>query len=284
MGADDTAALRGEVERAVRELAEAGVPSARPDAMALAEHVLGVSRLVLAAPPPVPAEFAERYRQVVARRAGREPLQHIIGSSQFRHVRLQVRPGVFVPRPETEVVAGAAIDAARRLATPTVIDLCCGTGAIAAAVADEVPGARVVAVDIDPAAVALARDNLGGTHAVVVQGDVSDGELLADLDGTVDVVVSNPPYIPPDGVPIDPEVRDHDPARALYGGGADGLDLPRAVVAVAARLLRPGGVLIMEHGDRQAERVRALLGGEFEDVVTRRDLTDRDRFVLARHR
>jgi release factor glutamine methyltransferase len=284
---DERAALRAQLETAAARLAAAGVPSPRPDALALAAHALGVERLVLAVPPPVPDGFAARYRDLVARRAAREPLQHILGFTHFRRVRLRVEPGVFVPRPETELVAGAAIAAARVVAgrAPLVVDLCTGTGAIAAAVADELPGARVVAVDVEPAAAALARANLAGAPSARVRvGDVADPGLLAELDGTVDVVVSNPPYIPPDTEPVDPEVREHDPARALYGGGADGLGVPRLVSAAAARLLRPGGVLVMEHGDAQGAAARTLVAaaGAFAEIVTHPDLTGRDRFVTAR--
>jgi release factor glutamine methyltransferase len=256
--------------------------------MALAAHALGVERLTLAVPPPVPAEFTGHYRALVARRAAREPLQHVLGVAWFRHVRLQVRPGVFVPRPETEVVAGAAIDEARSIAgrAPLVVDLCTGTGAIAAAVADEIPTAHVIAVDVDPAAVELARTNVAalGDRVRIELADVTAPDLLAEVAGTVDVLVSNPPYIPPDAVPIDPEVHEHDPARALYGGGADGLDVPRDVVAAARRLLRTGGLLIMEHGDEQGPSVRALVeaAGGFAEVRTWPDLTGRDRYVAAR--
>jgi release factor glutamine methyltransferase len=195
---------------------------------------------------------------------------------------------VFVPRPETEVVAGAAIDAARSVTgrDPVVVDLCTGTGAIAASIADEVPTAHVIAVDVDPAAVELARTNLAdfGDRARVDRADITVPGLLAELAGSVDVLVSNPPYIPPDAVPIDTEVRAHDPQRALYGGGADGLDVPRDVVASAIRLLRTGGLLVMEHGDEQGPSVRAVVAGTggFTEIGTRQDLTGRDRFVVAR--
>jgi len=256
--------------------------------MALAARALGVERLTLAVPPPVPAGFTERYRALVARRAAREPLQHILGFAWFRHVRLLVRPGVFVPRPETEVVAGAAIDEARSITrrTPLVVDLCTGTGAIAASVADEVPTASVIAVDAEPAAVDLARTNLAAfdDRARAELADVTASGLLAELAGCVDVLVSNPPYIPSDAVPVDPEVHEHDPARALYGGGADGLDVPRAVIAAARRLLRSGGLLAMEHGDEQGPSVRELVesDGGFDRPQTRQDLTGRDRYVIAR--
>jgi release factor glutamine methyltransferase len=192
---------------------------------------------------------------------------------------------VFVPRPETEVVAQAAIDAAAGLVSPLVVDLCCGAGPIAISVATEVPGSRVVAVDLSAEAVALTRRNAvaAGVGALrIEQADVSDPGLLADLAGTVDVLVANPPYIPPDAVPLEPEVRDHDPDLALYGGGADGLDTPRAVLAAALRLLRPGGVLVMEHAEVQDAAVRALaidLG--LKEVRTIADLTGRPRAVVA---
>ncbi|HEU5007417.1 MAG TPA: peptide chain release factor N(5)-glutamine methyltransferase [Jatrophihabitantaceae bacterium] len=276
------------MERAVAELDAAGVASPRPDAMALAASALGVERLTLAVPPPARDGFTARYRALVARRAAREPLQHILGFAWFRHVRLQVRAGVFVPRPETEVVAGAAIDEVRAITgrTPLVVDLCTGTGAIAASVADEAPAASVIAVDVDHAAVDLARTNLAafGDRARVELADVTAPALLAALAGTVDVLVSNPPYIPPDAVPVDPEVHEHDPTRALYGGGADGLDVPRAVVAAARRLLRAGGLLVMEHGDEQGPPVRELVqsAGGFDRPQTCQDLTGRDRYVVAR--
>ncbi len=283
--------LRAMVEGAARVLAEAGVASPRHDATELAAHVLGVARLELAVPPPLPAGFAAEYAGVVDRRRRREPLQHIVGHQGFRYLTLQVEPGVFVPRPETEVVAQAAVDEAARLVaaggSPVVVDLCCGAGGIALAVATEVPRARVAAVDASPAAVALTRRNGAASGAAglrVEQGDVRDAGLLADLDGTVDVVVSNPPYIPPDAVPVDPEVRDHDPDLALYGGGVDGLDVPRAVLVAAGRLLAPGGLLVMEHAEVQdaAARAAAHATGLFTDIGTRADLTGRPRMLLAR--
>ena len=283
--------LRAYVEGAATVLAEAGVPSPRHDAIALAAHALGLARVELVLPPPLPEGFAAAYAGLVERRRRREPLQHIVGHTVFRFLTLRVEPGVFVPRPETETVAQLAIDEAATLAAsgarPLVVDLCTGTGAIAASVDTEVPASRVVAVDLSDAAVGLARANaaaVAGPDLRVVQGDVRDRALLAELDGTVDVVVSNPPYIPPDAVPLDPEVRDHDPDVALYGGGADGLDVPRAVVAAAARLLAPGGLLVMEHAEVQgaAARATAAATGAFVDVRTVPDLTGRPRTLVAR--
>lgn len=284
--------MRTLVDAASRVLAEAGVGSPRHDASALAAHALGLPRLDLVLAPPVPEGFTEQFAELVERRRRREPLQHIVGSTVFRYLTLRVERGVFVPRPETEAVAQVAVDEAARLATEgrsaLVVDLCCGAGGIALSVATEVPDSRVVAVDASPEAVALTRHNeasaAGARPVRIERGDVRDPDLLADLHGTVDVLVSNPPYIPPDAVPVDPEVRDHDPDLALYGGGTDGLEVPRAVLAAAARLLVPGGLLVMEHAEVQdiAARAAAEETGAFERVETRPDLTGRPRMLVAR--
>lgn len=276
--------LRQAVGDAARVLAAAGVPSPDHDARALAEHVLGVETLVLA-PDPGPG-FAAAYADVVARRAAREPLQHIVGWTAFRHLRLTVRPGVFVPRPETEQVVEVAIAELRGVPErPIAVDLCCGAGGIAISLATET-AARVIAVDAAPEAVQLTADNAAAcrAHLRVQLGDVRAAGLLRELDGAVDVVVANPPYIPPGAVPVDPEVRDHDPELALYGGGPDGLELPRAVAALAARLLREGGLLVMEHADVQGAAARAMVTatGAFEGARTLPDLAGRDRMVVAR--
>lgn len=270
----------GWLDRAVAVLAEAGVPSPRVDAELLAVDGLGVPRIELRrAADPGPA-----YWGLVDRRARREPLQHLLGRAWFRHLEVAVGPGVFVPRPETEAVTEAAVaEAARRVAeghVPVVVDLGTGTGVIALSVAHEVPGALVHAVELDEAAYAWAERNVAGSRVHLHRGDLA--RCLPELDGRVDVVVSNPPYIPPDGVPVDPEVRDHDPAQALYGSGPDGLGEVRSVVATAARLLVPGGLLVVEHADRQAESVCGLLGRAWDDVCRHRDLTGRPRFVTAR--
>lgn len=294
--------LREMVRGAARLLAEAGVPSAEHDAAELAAHLLGVRRGDLVLAPPLPEGFAHAYAALVERRRLREPLQHILGTAAFRHLELAVGPGVFVPRPETEQVAQVAVDAARacvaRTGAAVVVDLCTGSAAIALAVATEVAGARVHAVEADPAAHAWAARNVSAVTAAraagaarpgdpvvhLVLGDATDPAVLAGLDAAVDVVVSNPPYIPPDAVPQDPEVRDHDPDRALYGGGPDGLEVPRGVLATAVRLLRPGGLLVMEHAEVQAAAVRdaATATGLLLDVRTLTDLSGRDRMVVAR--
>lgn len=280
--------VRRAVAGAARLLADAGVPSPDVDARLLAEHVLGRALYLV----PADATFAlagadaqARYAEAVERRRRREPLQHITGRMAFRRLELESHPGAFVVRPETELVAQAAIDAAAAVdgRAPVVVDLCTGSGAIALAVATEVPGSVVHAVEISPEAHAVAARNMARLAPGVdlVLGDARTA--LPALDGAVDVVVSNPPYIPPDAVPREAEVRDHDPDLALYGGGPDGLDVPRAVVARAARLLAPGGLLVMEHAEVQAAAVREMAAAAgLVDVATGRDLSGRDRYVVAR--
>ena len=280
----DRYALRREVRAAAARLAAAGVASPENDARLLAEHLLG-GPLLLA--DGAGSAFPSAYRSLIARRAAREPLQRILGVMWFRGLELASRPGVFIVRPETEVVAGAAIEAAQRMTddgAPLVVDLCAGSGAIAAAVAHEVPGARLVAVEIDETAVALAREScerLAPGRVEVVRGDAADPRVLHELDGRVDVVVSNPPYVPADAVE-DLETQRYDPGLAVYGGGEDGLGLPRAVVARAAALLRPGGALVMEHDAGQAVAVRlAARAVGFAGALTGLDLRGRARYVRA---
>ncbi len=254
--------LRQLVAGAAQLLDEAGVPSPGHDARALAAHVLGLPRLHPLLDNDISPSQALAFAELVDRRRRREPLQHIVKEAGFRYLVLAVEPGVFVPRPETEVVAQLAIDEAagrvERGESPLVVDLCCGAGGIALSAATEVPGCAVVAVDLSLEAVRLTRRNAAraGVGALrIEQGDVRDVELLTDLNGQAAVVVSNPPYIPPDAVPNEPEVRDHDPDLALYGGGPDGLGIPRAVAQLAARLLAPGGLFVMEHAEVQAAAV-----------------------------
>ena len=325
--------LREAVREAVRVLSEAGVRSAGYDAVALAAHALGttpaeVHKLMIVG-APVPAGFAD----LVSERARRVPLQHLTGKAGFRRLELSVGPGVFVPRFETEFVAGLAIslllgkprDGAQEsrtnlgtvhrplprsavedptpslglvsegvtpslglagegvLARVVVVDLCTGSGAIALAIKDEVPAAEVHGVELSELAYAWAirnRDDLG----LEVDLRLGDATLaFPDLEAGVDLVVSNPPYIPTGSIPSDPEVRDHDPEVALYGGSSDGLRIPLEVAARAAVLLRPGGLLVMEHADVQGDSLPAALRktGVWQDLQDVRDLNGRPRAVTA---
>jgi len=263
-------------------LREAGVPSPEHDAAELLAHVLGTDRSRLPLVDEVPAASVGEYDVLVARRAAREPLQHLTGEAWFRHVRLEVGPGVFTPRPETELLAGWAVESATALEAPVVVDLCTGSGAIAKAVAHEVPEARVHAVELDEPAYRWAETNLAGTGVDLRQGDFATA--FADLAGTVDVVVCNPPYVPLEAwESVAPEARDHDPHLALFSGG-DGLDAIRVLAVRAAHLLRPGGVLGVEHADVQGEAVPAVLTatGRWTEVRDHRDLSGRPRFTTAR--
>lgn len=265
-------------------LREAGVESADHDAAELLAHVLGTSRGRLALVEDVGVEDATRFDALVVRRAAREPLQHLTGSAAFRHVELAVGPGVFTPRPETELLAGWAVDRAGEVTdhAPVVVDLCTGSGAIALSVATEVPGAQVHAVELDAAALGWAARNLAGSGVDLRGGDMADA--FADLDGTVDVVVCNPPYIPLSAYEgVAPEARDHDPELALWSGD-DGLDAMRVLERTAARLLRPGGWVGAEHADLQGESAPAVFAGtgRWQEVRDHRDLAGRPRYLTAR--
>ncbi len=275
------------LEQATAALVAVGVPTPRVDAELLLAWATDTSRGAVQARAliggGIAPEHVERFRYAVARRATREPLQHITGQAYFRALTLAVGPGVFVPRPETEGVVQFGIDALRATAVPEpiAVDLGSGSGAIAIAMDTEVPNAVVYAVERSPEALPWTRRNVdahGGTVRLV-EGDLADA--LPELDGTVSVVVSNPPYVPDDAIPVDPEVRDHDPAMALYGG-PDGLDAVRALAETAWRLLVPGGALVIEHAEPQGAGVRQVLAGRgFRTPETHVDLTGRDRTTTA---
>jgi release factor glutamine methyltransferase len=270
------------VAEATTALTDAGVASPEYDAATLLAHALGTSRATVLSVPDVPADRAASFRDLVRRRAAREPLQHLTGTTGFRYVDLAVGPGVFVPRPETELLAGWAVEQAGALDAPVVVDLCAGSGAIALSVAHEVPAATVHAVEVDPGAHAWAERDLAGTGVHLSLADMADA--LPELDGTVDVVVCNPPYIPLDAwESVAREARDHDPAAALWSGD-DGLDAVRVLEATAARLLRPGGVVGAEHADVQGASAPAVFSGtgRWADVRDHRDLAGRDRYLTAR--
>ena len=258
-----------EIEAAAATLAAAGVASPRHDAEELAAHVLGLSRSRLVLLDRLPAGAAGRYAELVEQRAARVPLQHLTGVAGFRRLDLAVGPGVFVPRPETEVLVDWAL--ARLRPGDVVVDLCAGSAAIALALADEAAGVTVHAVELEEHALAWAARNVAATGLPVAlhRGDVADPGLLADLAGTVDLVTANPPYIPV-GARIEREVAEHDPPAALWGG-QDGLVAVRAVERAAARLLKPGGLVAVEHADVQGESVPAMFR-HWAEVRDHRDL------------
>ncbi|MGH3096583.1 MAG: peptide chain release factor N(5)-glutamine methyltransferase [Streptosporangiales bacterium] len=272
-------AVREQVGDATRRLTAAGVASPRTDAEILAANVLDVPRARVALAGGFTSAQAAAYGSLVERRAAGEPLQHITGVAGFRRLELAVGPGVFVPRPETEVLVDWALaDLQGRGGAPVVVDLCTGTGAVALAIATEHPSASVHAVESADEAYAWARHNLADAPVRLHHADAAS--CLAELDAGVDLVVANPPYVPA-GTQLPPEVR-HDPAAALFAG-ADGLDGVRTVAHTASRLLRPGGALACEHDALHGESAPAVLASlpYWERVEDHRDLAGRPRFVTA---
>ncbi len=283
--------LRTAVRAATDRLAAAGVDSPEHDARALAVHVLGLAKPSdLMMVDDLTDEQATAYDGLVARRADRVPLQHLTGSVGFRYIELEVGPGVFVPRPETESVVQWAVDAvtAEGWSAPLCVDLCTGSGTMAFALANEVPGAVVHAVEWDEGALAWTRRNAqnrvkaGDPEVQLHLGSAQDA--LPGFDGTLDLVMSNPPYVATTEAHIpDREVLDHDPGVALWAG-EDGLDVIRLVEQAARRLLKPGGLVVVEHSDRQGLTAPSLFreAGGWGEVADHRDYADRDRFVTAR--
>lgn len=275
------ARLRQAIDEATRTLTGAGVPSARADAEELAAHAAGTSRGRLPVLDAVPDGFFARYDELVTARARRIPLQHLTGTTAFGPVTLEVGPGVFVPRPETEALLEWAV--ARQLPPdPVIVDLCTGSGALAAALAHQMPSARIVGVDISADALSYARRNAPSVE--LRQGDVRDPGLFDDLDGRVDLLVANPPYLP-ESVALEPEVAEHDPPQALFGG-PDGTSVIAAIVVLAARWLARGGLLAIEHDAGASDAVVHMLQRTniFEDVSARPDFGGTLRFVTARRK
>ncbi|MFV9430240.1 peptide chain release factor N(5)-glutamine methyltransferase [Rhodococcus aetherivorans] len=281
--------LRLAIIEAASVLEEAGVPSPRVDAELLAAHLLGIERGRLGLVPLVDATTIDAYRSMVEQRAKRIPLQYITGTSPMGEIDLAVGPGVFVPRPETELLLGWALAFLERHGSrnPVVLDLCTGSGALALAIAHARPDAEVHAVELEAKALAWARRNAetraeeGDTPIRLYQGDVTDCMLLTNLEGSVDLVVANPPYIP-EGADLEPEVIEHDPHSALFGG-ADGLSVIRPMVSNIARWLRIGGAAAVEHDDTHSLLVAELFEQRrvFGDVVRHPDLAGKARFVTA---
>ena len=277
--------LRRAIDCAAAQLAEAGIDSARWDAEQLAAHLAGTDRgrlMLLGSPGD---EFFGWYRDIVAARSRRVPLQHLVGTAAFGPVVLHVGPGVFIPRPETEAVYAWAT-AQRLCERPVVVDLCTGSGALAVALAHHRANlglqARVIAIDDSDAALEYARRNAEGTAVELVRADVSKPGLLAELDGQVDLIVANPPYVP-DGAVLEPEVVQHDPPHAVFGG-PDGMAVIDAVVRLAGRWLCAGGRFAVEHDDTTSSQTVELVEstGLFEDIRAQHDLAGLPRFVTAR--
>lgn len=272
------------IARGTATFEAAEIESSKADAELIIAFVLGISRGELQARSIMGESIADatRIEALFARRAAREPLQHLTGEAYFRNLTLKVGKGVFVPRPETELLASLAIDAAKAFENPTVIDLCAGSGAVGIAVATELPTAKVFAVEKSEDAFEYAEANYKklAPSATVILGDAADA--FQDLNGAVQVVVSNPPYIPAAMVPIYPEVALHDPALALYSGD-DGLDLIRIISKRALELLVLGGTVAIEHADMQSEAVvQLLLNDGWREVFDHKDFNGRPRAVTAK--
>jgi release factor glutamine methyltransferase len=275
--------LREAIDAAATLLADAGIGSARYDAEALAAHIAGTERGRLPLIDLPDDEFFGRYQSVIAERSRRVPLQHLIGSVMFGPVTLSVGPGVFIPRPETEAMLEWA-SAQNLPAQPVIVDLCTGCGALAVALAHRWPAARVLGIDDAETALDYARRNSAGTAVELLCADVTDPDLLTELDGRVDLVVANPPYVP-DAAVLEPEVSQHDPRHAVFGG-PDGMTVIAAVIGLAGRWLRPGGLFAVEHDDTTSKMTYEMISGTalFDEIVARIDLAEQPRFVTARRR
>lgn len=294
---------------AQHRLSNAGIDSAATESAELLAHVLAVPRNRLFMQDTLDEDDRISFERLMAKRLNRIPLQHIMGTAAFRRIELEVGPGVFIPRPESELVAEAAIRFLNELTNPIAVDLCTGSGAIAISLAIEVPGTRVVGIELSPDAFPWLEQNIRKFDPVVPvevhQIDATDysAEVFVGLTGQCDVVTCNPPYIPVDMIPRDPEVRIHEPAMALYGG-ADGLNVIRGIAKTAALLLKPGGLLVVEHADVQGPDagemsvVSVLRGAQldeelatyipgvpgdllFAEVSDRQDFNQRPRFTVA---
>jgi release factor glutamine methyltransferase len=276
-----TTRLRSAIDSAATLLADAGIDSARYDAEELAAHVAGTERGRLSLLGPPDDLFFDHYHAAIAARSRRVPLQHLTGTAAFGPLMLSVGPGVFIPRPETEAMLEWAV-AQALLAKPVVVDVCTGSGALALALARHWPDSRVIGLDDSDAALDYARRNAAGTTVEFVRADVTHSGVLTELEGHVDLVVSNPPYVP-DGAELEPEVTEHDPSHAVFGG-PDGMAVIPAVARLAGRLLRPGGLFAVEHDDTTSSMTAETICSTelFDNIVSRADLTGRPRFVTAR--
>ena len=287
------AAVTALIDSATKLLEQAGVSSPQVDAQLLLAHTIGVQRSQLLTADSLTSQQELEFEALVARRANREPLQHLTGVAHFRHISLAVGPGVFIPRPETELLVEAAIAHLKNIPQPRLVaDLCAGSGAIALSLALEVPGTTVHAVELSDAAVKWLTRNVSehaaqleaaGSQVIIHHGNAGDRDLLSEFAGKFAAVVSNPPYIPNAMIPRDPEARDHDPAIALFSGD-DGLAAARDIVLVAGEALAAGGFFGMEHADVQGESMPNLLKemtGIWSQVKDNQDYNKLPRFTTA---
>ena len=275
------------LQQSAVQLSQGEVQSPEVDSELLAAHILGITRSELIVAIALSSDFPEdkiaAFNVAVSRRAKREPLQHITGLAPFRHLELLVGKGVFTPRPETEQVVGFAMEKIASLENPTIVDLCAGSGAISLSFVTERPGSIVFAVEKSQEAFEYLKQNSKSYGLELSQlSNVDLQDCLVGMDSVADLVISNPPYIPSEAIPVDLEVQLHEPALALYGG-ADGLDVIRQILTKAKQLLRTGGLLVLEHADTQASSITELLLAEgWIGVESRKDLAGKDRMISAR--
>jgi release factor glutamine methyltransferase len=274
------------LQQTAAQFSQAGVISPEVDSELLAAHCLGITRSELGVAIALNSEFPEEkiavFSDGVSRRANREPLQHITGLAAFRQLELLVGKGVFIPRPETEQVVSFAMEKIASFEHPVVVDLCSGSGAIALSFATERPGAKVFAVEKSKEAFEFLKHNSNKYGLGLGQlSNVDLQDCLTEMESVADLVISNPPYIPNEAIPVDLEVQLHEPAISLYGG-VDGLDVIRQILSKAKQLLRTGGLLVLEHADTQALSIRELLLAEgWINVNSRKDLAGKDRMISA---
>jgi release factor glutamine methyltransferase len=275
------------LESATDKLTSAGVTSPSVDAELLGCFVLGIERSELTMlslrEELFPEDKIAQFETSVARRVKREPLQHITGLAPFRHLELHVGPGVFIPRPETEQLVELAIESIKKIEKPLVVDLCSGSGAIAISLATELEGSRVFSVELSEQAFEFLSNNYQKYGLDTKSAKNADlANAFDELEAQVDLVISNPPYIPDSAVPVDLEVQLHEPSLALYGG-EDGLDVIRRISDRALYLLKPSGLLLLEHADTQAQAISQLLLNQgWQEVISSQDLAGKDRMISAR--
>ena len=265
------------LRRGTDYLARHGVEAPRANAEALLENVLGLDRTALLTADREPdAAESRAFGRALCRRASGTPLQHLTGTQAFRHLAVRVRPGVFVPRPETEVLVDVALDRLAGVTRPLVADVCAGTGAIALAIAQERPDATVIASDVSAEAVALAREN---ARALGLAVEVRDGDLLEPIDGPVDLVTCNPPYVPIEARADLPREVLADPDLALFGGP----EIVARLFRQAGGRLRHGGWVVVEIEESTGDVIGGLaVDAGLETVSVHPDLAGRPRVVAAR--